>query len=148
MGLAANVGVLAYAVEHDSAGAAWLRNSFAGINEFLSRFRLPQHHEPEQLPHLQSRARITGYPNSYIQHLRRLYAKAMKSPLWEPAPVPAGQDAAMDPVFRSSNLKISRAHLICHSDVEGFYVPLDFNLSSVADLIIVRLVAQLDPASN
>src|SRR5262249_18708215 len=63
----------------------------------------------------------------YIHHLRRIYAKAIKSPHWEPTPVPAGQSAATDPVFRSSNLKISQAHLICHSDVGGFYVPLDFN---------------------
>jgi hypothetical protein len=127
VGLTVNVGVLARAVKHDPEGAALLRNSFASINEYLTVFRLPQHHEPEQLPRLQSRARITGYPNSYIHNLRRIYAKAIKSPHWKPAPVPTGQDAAMDAVFRSSNLGISRAHLVCHSDVEGVYVPLDFN---------------------
>jgi hypothetical protein len=127
VGLAVNVGVLAYAVKHDPESAAWLRSSFVSINRHLALFRLPQHHEPEQLPHLQSRAKVTGYPNSCIHHLRRVYGKAIKSPHWEPAPVPAGQDAALDPVFRSSNLRISRAHLVCHSDVEGFYVPLDFN---------------------
>jgi hypothetical protein len=127
MGLSVNVGMLAYAIKHDPEGTAHLRSSFASINTLLASFRQPLHQEPEQLPPLQSRAKVTGYPSSYLHHLRRIYAKAIKSPSWEPVPVPVGQAAASDPVFRASDLKIRLAHLICHSDVEGFYVPFDLH---------------------
>jgi hypothetical protein len=126
MGLAVNVGALAYAIKHDPEGAAHLRDCFATINSLLAVFHISRHQEPEQLPRLQSRAKVTGYPSSYLHHLRRIYARTIKTPGWRPIPVPPGQDAAKDSVFRSSSLKIRLAHLICHSDVEGFYLPLNF----------------------
>jgi hypothetical protein len=109
MGLAVNVGALAYAIKHDPEGGAHLRDCFATINSLLAVFHISRHQEPEQLPPLQSRAKVTGYPCSYLHHLRRIYARTIKTPGWQPIPVPPGQDAAKDPVFRSSSLKIRAA---------------------------------------
>lgn len=126
MGLAIETGVLADLIVNDPEGADWMRESLANVNEVLAENDLSQHCEPEQLPRMHSRARIHSFPYSFLHHLRRVYAYAMSDPEWRPTPVPAGEDPAEDPVVYDEFCMMS-SHLLCHSDAEGFYLPIDFD---------------------
>jgi hypothetical protein len=126
MSLAIEIGLLADLIQHDPQGAEWMRQSFAQVNQVLAERGLATHDEPATLPPLPSRAGLHSYPYSFLHHLRRFYARAVNDPAWTPTPLPEGQDPAQDPVVMEETYKM-RSHLLCHSDAEGFYLPLDFH---------------------
>lgn len=126
MGLAVEVGMLAYLVVEDTEGAEWLRGSFAKVNDVLAENSLPLHDEPEQLPAMTNRAAILSYPYSFLHHLRRVYARATNDPDWTPSPTPQGENPADDPVLDEEMYMMS-SHLLCHSDSDGFYLPVEFD---------------------
>jgi hypothetical protein len=125
MGLAISIGVLADLIKHDPEGAEWVRADFEQVNRVLSKCNLPAHTEPEILPTLESRKKAGGFPYPFLHFLRRAYARVKADPGRQPAPVPEGQDPADDPVYREIESDFD-SHLICHSDAEGYYVPIDF----------------------
>lgn len=125
MGLAIEVGVLADLLKDDEDAAEWQRESFANANAVLAEMNLPTHQEPESLPSLDNRSSIDSFPYSFLHHLRRAYAHWRKDPSVLYVPCVEGEDPANDPlVDEISNLFDS--HLLCHSDCEGCYFPLDF----------------------
>lgn len=126
MGLAISIGVLVDLLEHDPEGAEWLQEELAVVNKVLAAAGLPPHAEPRELPPLRSRAAIGGFPYSFIHYLRRAYAHRANSPDWMATPVEDGVDPSEDPAVEDV-LYSSESHLICHSDAEGFYVPVDFD---------------------
>jgi hypothetical protein len=126
MGLAVETGMLADLIVNDPEGAEWTRESLAKINEVLTENNLPEHQEPEQLPRMQNRAGLLSYPYSFLHHLRRFYARATNDPDWTPSPMPDGEDPVEDPVLDEEMNKMF-SHLLCHSDAEGFYLPIDFH---------------------
>ena len=126
MGLAIEVGMLADLVDHDVEGAAWTRESFAKVNEVLQKNGLPVHNEPETLPVIRSRAELAGYPYSFLHYLRRFYACSRVDPDWAPTPVADNDDPSLDPAVEEEMFMMS-SHLLCHSDSEGFYMPIDFD---------------------
>lgn len=132
MGLAVETGLLAELISQDPESAEGLRKTFAKINKVLAENDLPPHNEPEELPALESRAGILGYPYSYLHHLRRAYAHTADDPDWVATPTPSGEDPSEDPVVEEEMDMLS-SHLLCHSDCEGFYLPIDFE-----ELIIDR----------
>lgn len=130
MGLAIEVGVLADLLQNDVEGAEWFKQEMRKINEVLAENDLPQHHEPESLPELLLRNALCGFPYSFLHHLRRFFVYATTNPGWEPAPTPTNIDPAADPKVEEETFMMS-SHLLCHSDCEGFYLPIDF-----ADIVI------------
>lgn len=67
-----------------------------------------------------------------MHHLRRVYAHVAENPNWVATPVAEGEDPVEDEaVDRQSTLMNS--HLLCHSDAEGFYLPIDFEEPVFAD---------------
>lgn len=126
MGLAISIGVLADLLEHDPEGAEWLQEELAVVNKVLAAAGLPPHAEPRELTPPQSRARIGSFPYSFIHYLRRAYAHRASSPGWMATQVEDGVDPSEDPVVEDV-LYSSQSHLVCHSDAEGFYVPVDFD---------------------
>ncbi|MET3390866.1 hypothetical protein ABIC33_001489 [Variovorax sp. 1140] len=126
MGLAISIGVLVDLLEHDAEGAEWLQEDLAVVNEVLSAAGLPPHAEPRELPPLRSRAAIGSFPYSFIHYLRRAYAYRANSPDWMATPVEDGVDPSEDPAVDDA-LSDMQSHLICHSDAEGLYVPVDFD---------------------
>lgn len=126
MGLAISIGVLVDLLEHDPEGAGWLQEELAVVNKVLAAAGLPPHAEPRELPPLHSRAAIGGFPYSFIHYLRRAYAHRANSPGWMATPVEDDVDPSEDPVVEDV-LYSSESHLVCHSDAEGFYVPVDFD---------------------
>lgn len=126
MGLAIEVGVLAYLVEHDVEGAEWVAEELEKINEALRTAGLPTHAEPRTLPTLKSRCSTDSYPYSFLHFLRRVVARRLNNPVWLATPLVEGEDPADDPIV-GRELQAMRSHVICHSDAEGYYVPIDFN---------------------
>lgn len=126
MGLAVEVGVQSYFMENDEDGAKSMRQSLKKVNAVLAKKGLPEHVEPERLPKLESRAACNSFPYSFLHYLRRFYAHASANPRWKPKPFPMTQDPAEDPVVEDAMLMFE-SHLLCHSDCEGYYFPIDFD---------------------
>jgi hypothetical protein len=124
MGLAIQVGLLAYFIENDPEGAYWLRESLDRVNEVLVEKGIPTHLEPKKL-NIPS-ATSWGFSYSWIHHLRRLYARAIDDPDWVPIPISAGENPADDDVL-DNEMYMFDSHLICHSDSEGYYLPIEFD---------------------
>lgn len=147
MGLDAVVGVFAE-LDLDGEGIVSMRDEFARLNLALKAAALPEHIEPEDLPLNQTwSARIGGY--SSIHYLRRVAAH-----IWAGRSVPEPiEDATDDALLRqlyNSSLVDTRpawkrwfspptfpgntfAHVVHHSDAEGFYLPIDFAFPLVPD---------------
>lgn len=126
MGLAVEVGMLADLIEHDEEGAEWLRESLADANAVLVDLNLPTHSEPESLPPMDDRSVIGSFPYSFLHYLRRAYARWRQDPGSPATPCPEDQDPADDPAIDEESCLLD-SHLLCHSDCEGFYFPLDFD---------------------
>jgi hypothetical protein len=125
MGLAISVGTLADFLANDPEGAEWFEGDFEIVNQVLAAAGLPPHAEPRELPALDSRASLDGFPYAFIHYLRRAYAHSVVTPGWKATPVEDGADPSEDPAIQAA-LDVAESHLICHSDAEGFYVPVEF----------------------
>lgn len=125
MGVNFSVGMLADLMQHDSEGAKSFKQSLNNINAVLAENDLPEHNEPIELPDLESRAELDGYPYSFLHHLRRVYARCINDPDWVPVVLPEGDDVANDPIVDEESCMFE-SHLLCHSDCEGFYLPVKF----------------------
>jgi hypothetical protein len=124
MGLSMSVGLLAFYREEESEGADWLRKALKQVNRVLKSNDLPPHEEPEVLPPLESRFHaFVGQPYGMLHYLRRAVAHALSGrKTLKPFD---GDDPFEDPLY-DSVLCSSESHVVCHSDCEGFYVPIDF----------------------
>jgi hypothetical protein len=127
VGLGISVGTLSWLNTEDQDGATWFKENLAGINAVLREHGLPDHVEPEQIsPAPKPRAELMGFPYSFVHYLRRVYAYAMAQPGWTyTAPVVVDYSLQDDAVV-DDEYSLMRSHLMCHSDAEGFYVPVDF----------------------
>ncbi|MFV0675330.1 hypothetical protein [Variovorax sp. tm] len=126
MGLAVCVGMLAELLEVDPESAEGFEEELAEVNRVLAAAGLPPHTEPRGPLELDSRASIDGFPYSFIHYLRRAYAHRVLSPDWMATPLAVDVDPTADPKIQAL-LDGCESHLLCHSDAEGFYVPVDFD---------------------
>jgi hypothetical protein len=126
MGLAVCVGMLAELLEDDPESAKGFEEELAEVNRVLAAAGLPPHTEPRGPLELDSRASIDGFPYSFIHYLRRAYAHRVLSPDWMATPLADDVDPTADPKIQAL-LDGCESHLLCHSDAEGFYVPVDFD---------------------
>lgn len=127
MGLSITVGILAQLIEfeEDQETIDDIRGQFEQINELLARNGLPRHVEPDQLPPPDTRSSLDSVPYSFLHRLRRAYAHRLVSPTWTAKPLGADVDPSQDPVVSKQTARME-SHLLCHSDCEGCYVPVDF----------------------
>ena len=125
MGLAISVGTLSNLLKSDTEGAAWLEKGLASANHVLNAAGLPLHAEPRSLPPMGSRSSLRSLPYSFIHHLRRAHAHRLRDAGWTASPLKDGANPAADDVLQAA-LETFESHLICHSDAEGYYVPIDF----------------------
>lgn len=131
MGLALEVGILADLKTADPEGYEYFQSQFAMLNALLADNDLPTHNEPEDVP-------IFGcdmYGYSGLHYLRRLAAHLLVNGV---APDPCTDRPTDDPVFEACYEEIATMqdarspeekrfdHLLCHSDAEGFYIPIEF----------------------
>lgn len=126
MGLSVSVGRLAWCIAKGCSDEEIedARNDIREINRVLAANGLPAHVEPETLPPFRDRCTGVGLPYSMIHYLRRAVAYARQAPK-EFAPNLPG-DPTLDPRVDRELSVLMDSHLICHSDGDGFYVPIDF----------------------
>jgi hypothetical protein len=124
VGLSISVGALADALEEDPDWTSYLRKQLSAVNRLLKANKLPAHKEPTELPEMNDRARLDGFPYSWLHYLRRAVAYALQKRAGF-APVAPGVNPSDDDAI-DRELSDTRSHLICHSDCEGYYVPIDF----------------------
>lgn len=156
MGLSVTVGILADLLENDEEGTGWLENHFAEINDLLAANGLQKHLEPEDCNFWCA----DGYGYFGLHALREIAGL-----VWMGKEVPrdiliTGKDetpsecelfdAAM-PLLMGDDKKgwLSRfsrkkkaspslpfLHLVAHSDAEGYYVPIDFPVPLIPDVML------------
>lgn len=127
MGLSVQVGLLASLMETDPEGAEWFKEELAQLNRLLGENGLPLHLEPRSLPPLTSRSPFDGYPYDYLSALRRVAARQLEDPDFAAEPLGLGAvDPTADAIIEQEQ-ELRRSHLLCHSDSEGYYLPIDFD---------------------
>jgi hypothetical protein len=126
MGLSVSVGQLAWCLAEggDEEEIEYARRNVREVNRVLAENKLPPHVEPETLPPFNDRCRGVGLPYSMIHYLRRAVAYARRAPEEFVPPMPG--DPTEDPRVDDELTIHFDSHLICHSDGDGFYVPIDF----------------------
>ena len=124
MGLLLNVGALAYSRLHDPEAATDIRKQLASANRTLVENGLPRHREPKELPPIKERFEVGTLPYGWFDRLQRAVAYARNCPK-KFKPLRQGKDAAEDP-WVVHELCCLESHIICHSDCDGLYVPIDF----------------------
>ena len=123
MGLAINTHYLADLMTNDAEGAEWMQEQLALVNEFLKSEGLSPHEEPETIGTAQKRRHVSSFPTSFLHHLRRAFARVReRQPV---TPVNPDEDPAEDSCIEAAASTFD-AHLLCHSDCEGYYVPVEF----------------------
>ena len=132
MGLSIETGVLPDLLAHDPDGARWVAGELEKLNVVLLERGLPAHHEPTVGLLDDSRAPVFGFPYDFVHHLRRATAYALRDPQWRATPLPEDADPTTDPVVDDEYARL-RSHLLCHSDAEGFYLPIEFSDVIFAD---------------
>jgi hypothetical protein len=125
MGVAICVGSLAADQGEDPEYTDSLRQDFEQINRVLRASQLPEHSEPEDLPDFPYRGQLLGFPYSWLHYLRRAVAFARQAPA-EFCPLAEDANPADDPRVDDELSCYFDSHFICHSDSQGFYVPIDF----------------------
>jgi hypothetical protein len=125
MSLAIHVGVLACGDGADPDAVNLDRQNFRHINRLLAERELPLHEEPESLPKLTYRGQLISFPYLWTPYLLRAVAHALHAPR-EFGPVRAGEDPSQDKQIDAALYTFAESHIICHSQTEGYFVPIDF----------------------
>ncbi len=124
MSLAIAVGVLAVD-RPDSGAAAHHRKQFRLVNRLLAVNDLPPHVEPETLPDFPYRGQLISFPYAWTPYLYRAVAFARHAPD-QFCPAREGENPAKDKWVDRELYTFAESHLICHSDTQGYFVPVDF----------------------
>nr|CEL19162.1 SCH10.02, hypothetical protein, len: 221 aa; unknown function, probable CDS suggested by positional base preference, GC frame analysis and amino acid composition [Kibdelosporangium sp. MJ126-NF4]CTQ95037.1 SCH10.02, hypothetical protein, len: 221 aa; unknown function, probable CDS suggested by positional base preference, GC frame analysis and amino acid composition [Kibdelosporangium sp. MJ126-NF4] len=112
----------------------------AGLKELGIEWSAPPVRE-----HLTGRATHTSFGYSTVHFLRRAYALTKAGrPV---TPVFTIPDMEQDSHVVADEAEMFESHLLCHSDADGYYVPVDFETPEVVDEQFVgssqRLLAEL-----
>jgi hypothetical protein len=121
MSLAIAVGVLS----GPSDSAEYHREQFRHVNRVLAENGLPPHVEPETLPDFPYRGQLISFPYAWTPYLYRAVAYARRAPA-EFRPVREGENPGKDKRVDAELYTFAESHLICHSDTQGYFVPIDF----------------------
>ncbi len=122
MGLAVSTHVLADMLANDAEGAEAIAENIACVNELLAEEKLPAHVEPTEI-RTRMRAHTGSFPYSFLHYLRRAFAYVHEEMIL--TPVADGEDPSEDEAIEEASTLFD-THLLCHSDAEGYYVPVDF----------------------
>ncbi|MBF6348773.1 hypothetical protein IU448_07035 [Nocardia flavorosea] len=127
MGLAIGTHQYAEAVKrNDAEHLGALRAELRALNELLAEEGLPAHEEPQHCGTSPARDRTGSVPYSFVHYLRRAYACAHEYPDRSLEPVAPGDDPSDDPAVDALTFLFD-SHLLCHSDCEGYYLPVEFD---------------------
>lgn len=132
MGLELSVGTLSRALGQSPAAAVTLYEEFGRLNRFLKQRDIPEHQEPETLPALANRAAFISMPYLWMHSLRRAVAYA-RNPATRFEPAHGMEAVTEDPLVVLERTIVRASHIICHSDCDGYFVPIDFEHPLYAD---------------
>lgn len=128
MGLSVEVNFLGYLInEEDTTAVNWFREELKMINRALEHSSLPFHIEPEEYLNLSYRTPITSFPYHFVQHFHRAVAYARNGVTKYYSVPDDANDLIRNEFMDIEVLEKMDSHLICHSDCEGYYVPIEFN---------------------
>jgi hypothetical protein len=145
MGLGITVGILADLLEHDEEGAEWISEQLYDVNKLLQKEGLQQHVEPTNCEVWS----VDGYGYSGLHALREVAGFFWKGIPISKTNMLTGNDRTNSDILfdaaipqlmgeksggffarilgkKTLNANLPFLHLVCHSDAEGFYVPVDF----------------------
>jgi len=122
MGLAISTHFLADMLANDEEGAVWIRKNLELVNALLAENGLPAHTEPTTIT-TKARPHCGSFPYSFLHYLRRAFARVHEGQ--EMTPIGDG-DPTDDPAIEEATVMMD-THLLCHSDAEGYYVPIEFD---------------------
>ena len=123
MGLAISTHFLADMLENDAEGAEWIEKNLEVVNALLAENDLPQHVEPTTRT-TKLRQHCGSFPYSFLHYLRRAFAYVHEGQAL--TPVEEGADPSEDRLIEEAGTLFD-THLLCHSDAEGYYVPVEFS---------------------
>lgn len=124
MGLGLSVGYLADMKVHDNEGYEWAKEALAKVVAVLNDNHCGIWEEPEEF-NATLRPHLSSFPYSWIHFLRRAYAWQSEYP-GVALPPSAGEISDEDDRLIENVALDFRSHLLCHSDAEGYYVPVEF----------------------
>ncbi|MGW5106688.1 hypothetical protein [Nocardia sp. NPDC004123] len=131
---------MSLAAEHDGLGFAkecdgdpddrefleYLDSQLRAFNELLAIEGLPALTRPAVRGTAETRDRTTGIPYAFLHHLRSAYARACTYPDQPLKLVETEEDHRVaDEAVEELGYTLA-SHLICHSDCEGYYLPIEF----------------------
>ena len=125
MGLAIELGMLAQLTADGEDEADLFREQLDALNACLAAIGAPAHAEPDSIGELDNRADLLSFPYSFIHFLRHAYAHRIADAGWIATPLAADADPTSDQTLEAKMDQFD-SHLLCHSDAEGLYVPVEF----------------------
>ncbi len=102
MGVSIYVGFYASCLKYDPDIAVTLEQQFKAMNTVLVEQGVSTHTEPTAIVDMKNRAASNDFSYGKIFQLRQLYTDTMDG-------------------------HSSESHLVCHSDFDGFYLPVEFH---------------------
>ena len=120
MGLAVSVDIISQ-VYDDDEGVEYYRSQFRELSAELAENGVTWT-EPDTRANDRGRALLLSFGYSTLHYLRRVHALLTRGA--EVTPVPPGEDLDME-LERDESYMLA-SHLICHSDCDGYYVPVEF----------------------
>lgn len=93
------------------------------VNRVLADNGVAPFEEPPKLPKLASRSRRVGLAYTELALLKRAYICMRKGR--KPTPLDELSQEDLDEILDGVSIYIE-SHLLCHSDAEGYFVPVDF----------------------
>lgn len=166
MGLVVTVGILADLLENDEEGAKLLLDQLFDVNKALGEANFQEHTEPRDCKFWEAE----GYGYSGLHALREVAGM-----VWRGIPIPTnmiitGKVALNDALLFNAILphvsreeprgfltrffnkktaveNLSFCHLVCHSDAEGCYVPIDFPMP-LTPSVMNKDVASIFPVGS
>lgn len=121
MGLSISCGVLLDALDYDREYYEYLKGELEKINIILEHNHLNKFIEPEKIDE-EYNSNLDGFPYSYLHYLRRVYALYKRDE--KIISIKELTDSDFNIIDDESSMFDS--HLLCHSDCEGYYLPVDF----------------------
>jgi len=130
MGLSIEVGSLVELELDEEDGETDELEGTAGelhrVRALLQKQGLPTWDEPKASSDALPESHVDGFPYEFLHCLRRAYAWAVERPGVPLTPLEEDGLSGQDEVLVENVAMRMDSHLLCHSDAEGYYVPVDF----------------------
>ncbi|MEY9892023.1 hypothetical protein ABIA31_005698 [Catenulispora sp. MAP5-51] len=127
MGLGISVGLLCDQARNDPEGYAHHREGFDRLTRALAAEGITWS-EPEVIHKAGDEHDYSaGFPYSYLSHMRRTFTLAELGEPVTPRAAISDEEYERDQAKVQDEMVMFSSHLLCHTDDEGYYIPVDFS---------------------